>query len=187
MNTTIRSFIATALLAAGLSATTIDTSTLNLGFEGYKTKDRIGVEGTFKDIQYKFGKDKNSIKGIFTGANAIISTKNVDMGLDLATKNMRDTFFATFIPDHTIKVEVLRVVEGENTGLITAKVTLNKESRIVPLIYKIDGNKFEATGQLELASLKNGDKALQELSKVVPGHQGLSWPLATITLRANVK
>ncbi len=186
MKKIFKSAIASALLVTGLSAASIDTSSLELNFEGYKTSEMAGTVGTFKNIKYTFGKDGSSITGVFKGATATIKPQNVDMGDDTITNNMKNAFFANFTKSD-IKVSVVDVLEGENTGLITVKVSIGKESALVPLTYTIKDGKFEAKGQLALSAFKNAHKALTALSKAAAGHKNMSWPLVDIMLEANAK
>ncbi|MEE6566575.1 hypothetical protein VWM73_12145, partial [Campylobacter coli] len=42
----------------------------------------------------------------------------------------------------------------ENKGVISARVTIDKKSTLVPLSYTIENNKFVAKGQLDLHAFK---------------------------------
>lgn len=187
MKKILKSVVVASIFAVGLNAATIDTNTLKLEFEGYKTSEMAGVTGTFKDIKYTFGKDLSNIKGVFTGAVAIIKPQNVDMGADPITNNVKNAFFGNFIPSGDIRVSIIDVVEGENVGLLSAKIKIGKESSIIPLTYTIKDGKFTASGQLNLNAFTHANKALRELSKAAAGHQNISWPVVDITLNADVK
>lgn len=187
----MKKFIVGAVLSASLlsylNAANIDEKSLNISFEGYKTANKVATAGTIKEAKYTFGKNKGSIKDLLTGATAVISPKNIDMGVDLITKNIVDVFFKTLNDGKDFNVEIINVIEGENVGLLTAKVHIGERHEIIGLTYTIEDKKFEARGTLNLLSYENGEKALQDLSKAAPGHGGISWPVVDIVLTAKVK
>ena len=187
----MKKFVVSAVLSASLlsclNAASIDQKSLNVSFEGYKTANKVGTPGTIKKVKYTFGKDKKSIKGLLNGATATFSPKNIDMGADPVTKNIVDVFFKTLNNDEDFNVQIINVIEGENVGLLTAKVNIGGQSQIVGLTYTIEDKKFEAKGTLNLLAFENGEKALQDLSKAAAGHGGISWPVVDLTLTAKVK
>lgn len=189
MKKVLASVVASVVLASNLSAISFKPESLKIEFEGYKTKEMLATAGTFKDVKYTFGKDGSSLSTYLKNAKAIILPSNAFMGegLEIVTENITKVFFPSLLGDGDIKVLFQNIVEGENKGIITAKITLDRKSAIVPLTYTIKGNKFEAKGQLDLHSFKNGSKALKDLSDVAPGHGGISWPLVNITFSANIQ
>ncbi|CAM2921397.1 hypothetical protein [Helicobacter burdigaliensis] len=176
-------------LSATLFAGGIDTKSAKIEFEGYKTPAMVGTKGSFKSAKYTFGKDASSLKGQLEGAKAVISPKEVDMGEnnEIITTNIIETFFKTLNDKGDIKVMFKNVVEGDNKGVISAKITINKQSTTIPLIYTIEGDKFVAKGQLDLHHFSNSVKALKALSDVAPGHQNISWSVVDITFSANMQ
>ncbi|MCX2683119.1 hypothetical protein OQH60_04585 [Campylobacter sp. MIT 21-1685] len=183
------SVVASALLASSLSAISFKKESLKIDFEGYKTKEMIATAGTFKDVKYTFGKDGSSLTTYLKNAKATILPSNAFMGegLELITENITKVFFPSLLGNGDIKVLFQDVVEGDNKGVISAKITLDKKSTIIPLTYTIQDSKFEAKGQLDLHTFKNASKALKDLSNVAPGHGGISWPLVSITFSADIE
>ncbi|MBZ7964674.1 hypothetical protein [Campylobacter sp. 2457A] len=176
------------LLASNLSAFSFKQDSLKVDFEGYKTKDMIGVSGEFKDVKYKFSKKAKDLVGYLKGAKAVIKPSSAFMGEgnDVITHNITKVFFPKFLNKSDIKVMFQDVIAGDNKGLISAKITMNKKSIIVPLSYTIDNNKFVAKGQLDLHAFKNSSEALKALSDAAPGHGGISWPLVDLTFSADI-
>lgn len=188
MKKILLSVAASAFLASTLSALSFKQDSLKLEFEGFKAAQMVGVIGTFKDIKYQFSKDTKTLASYLKNAKATINPSSVFMGEgnDVATNNIAKVFFPSLLKKGDIKVTFQNIVEGENLGVITAKITLDKKSAIVPLSYTIENNKFVAKGQLDLNTYKNGAKALKDLSDAAPGHGGISWPLVNISFSADI-
>lgn len=179
--------LASVVLVSYLHAVTFDTQSLKTSFEGYKTKDMVNVEGSFKNVKYQFGKNTKSLSGILKGATATIMPSKVDMGDETITNNIANVFFRTLNQKGNIVVSFKDVVEGENKGVITAKITIGGEATIIPLSYTINGDMFEAVGQLDLHAFKNGKHALAALSKAAPGHGNMSWPLVNVKFEGKIQ
>ncbi|PAF45588.1 polyisoprenoid-binding protein [Helicobacter sp. 11S02629-2] len=167
-------------------ATTIDTSKFESSFEGFKTMEKVGVTGTFKDAKYTFGKDESSIKGQLTGAKAIFDPMSVEMEASAINLNMKNAFFGTFHKKEKIEVVFEKVTEGDKKGAITAKVKMNGRHTLVPLEYEIEDGKIEAKGVLDLNSF-HLDKSLKSLTKAAAGHKGLTWSQVEIKFEAPIK
>ncbi len=187
-------FATTALslaLSSALFAVSLDDKSVQIGFEGYKTPAMVGTKGAFKTAQFKFKSDTSSLTKQLTGATITLSPKDIDMGgaeNQAITDNIVKTFFSTFNKQGDIKVELINVIEGEFKGTISAKVTINKQSTIVPLSYVIEGNnEFSAQGRLDLAAFPNSTKALKALSDVAAGHLGISWNIVDINVKGKVQ
>ncbi|XTO86565.1 hypothetical protein DSX90_000080 [Campylobacter jejuni] len=182
------SVLSSCLLASALSAVSFKEDSLKVSFEGYKTKDMIGTKGEFKNVEYKFSKNTKDLASYLKGAKATIKPSNAFMGEgnDIITNNITKVFFPALLGDTDIKVVFQDVIAGENKGVISAKITMDKKSTIVPLTYTIKDNKFEAKGQRDLHTFKNGSKALKALSDVAAGHGGISWPLVDISFNADL-
>lgn len=188
MKKIVLSILSSCLLASALSAVSFKEDSLKISFEGYKTKDMVGVEGEFKNVEYKFSKNAKDFASYLKGAKATIKPNNAFMGEgnDVITDNITKVFFPALLGNADIKVVFQDVIVGENKGVISAKITMDKKSTIVPLTYTIKDNKFEAKGQLDLHTFKNGSKALKALSDAAPGHGGISWPLVDISFNADL-
>lgn len=188
MKKIIYSLAASLVLATGLSAVSFNQDSLKVGFEGYKTESMVGVAGEFKEVKYKFSKNTNTLASYLKGANAIVKPSSAFMGEgnDVITDNITKVFFPNLLGNSDIKVVFKDVVAGDNKGVISARVTIDKKSTLIPLSYTIENDKFVAKGQLDLHTFKNSSQALKALSDVAPGHGGISWPLVDIVFSADV-
>lgn len=179
------------MLSSVLVAESLDESSIKIGFEGYKTPAMAGTKGVFNEAKFNFKKDDSSLSNQLVGANVILSPNAIDMGGEVnqvITDNVVNVFFGALNNKNDIKVEIINVVEGKNKGTISAKVTINRQSTIVPLNYEISGNKnFRAQGRLDLFAFSNAQKALKALSDVAAGHLGISWNIVDINVEGRLK
>ncbi|TLE00032.1 hypothetical protein LS73_006210 [Helicobacter muridarum] len=177
-----------ATASAFLHAATIDKSSVEVWFIGYKTPDMVDLAGTFKNIKYTFGKDAKTFMGTLQGASAVIVPTSSEIpDIEAATNNMNKVFFPTLLGKNNIQVTFVKVIEGDNRGVISARVSIGKESTIIPLEYEISDNKLTAKGRLDLHNFSNASKALKALSDAAAGHAGISWPNVDIIFKANIK
>lgn len=123
------SVLSSCLLASALSAVSFKEDSLKVSFEGYKTKDMIGTKGEFKNVEYKFSKNTKDLASYLKGAKATIKPSNAFMGEgnDIITNNITKIFFPALLGDTDIKVVFQDVIAGENKGVISAKITMDKK------------------------------------------------------------
>ncbi|PAF51867.1 hypothetical protein BKH43_01130 [Helicobacter sp. 13S00401-1] len=183
MKKIVLALAAISAFGAMAMATTIDTSKFQSSFEGFKTVEKVGTSGTFKDAHYTFGKDSSSIKGQLTGAKATFNPMSVLMPAEPITNNMKHAFFETFQKKGKIEVVFEKVTVGDKQGTITAKVKMNGKSAIVPLKYELDDGKIEGKGVLDLNAF-GLEKSVLSLTKAAAGHKGLTWPQVKIMFEA---
>ncbi|MCI7410810.1 MULTISPECIES: hypothetical protein [Helicobacter] len=180
--------VSSFMYANAMYANAIDTKSVKVEFVGYKAPVMADLAGSFKTIQYTFGKDTRSIVGVLQNASAtIVPTSSEIPDNEIATDNMNKVFFPTLLGKNNIKVTFIKVVEGEDTGLLRAKVVIGKESSIVPLVYTINNGKFVAKGTLDLHNFSQGEKALRALSDAAAGHAGITWGNVELIFTADVR
>ena len=189
MKKVILGLASSIILASSLNAFSFKKDSLKLTFEGYKTDQFIATAGEFTDVTYNFSKDTKSLESYLSKAKIVVKPSSAFMGEgnDLITENITKVFFPTLLGKQNIQVNIQNVVVGDETGLISAKISIGKESTIIPLRYTIDGKKFTAKGQLDLHNFKNASKALRALSDVAPGHGNISWSLVDLSFNAELE
>lgn len=173
------------LSAVGLNAASIDTSKVSVVWTAYKTPSKVAVSGTFKDIDFKFGKKRDSIASTLEGASASIDPMKVNLNDDVKNANLRDFFFSKFSKKE-IKVILRDVLEGKDQGTILASVKMNGKTNKVPMEYKIANGVLKASGVLDLSEFKL-DEARANLQKAVYDlHEGITWSQVTISFEAPI-
>lgn len=187
MKKILMSLLTLALLGVIANATTIDTSKVQTQWTAYKTADKVAVNGTFKDIKYKFGKNTSSIASTLEGATATIDPMKVDLGDPTKNKNVKDFFFSQF-KNGGIKVTFKDVMEGKNQGTILASVNMNGKTLKVPMEYTITDNTFNATGILDILEFTNLNNAFKKLATGCHElHEGMTWSQVKINFSAPIK
>ncbi len=191
MKDVTRKLVSTCLVSAFVSsfmyASTIDQKSVKVEYIGYKTPYMAELAGNFKNIKYTFGRDNKTIKGVLSGASAlIVPTSSIIEDNEEATNNMNKVFFPTLLGKNNIQVVFVDVVEGDNKGLISAKIIIGKQSCIIPLEYEIEKNTLIAKGRLDLNNFSNSAKALKALSDAAAGHAGITWANVDIVFTANI-
>ncbi|WP_180762750.1 YceI family protein [Helicobacter sp. 12S02232-10] len=168
------------------NAATIDTTKAETSWTAYKTAQKTAVSGTFKDIQYKFGKKQDSIAGALEGATATIDPMKVDLHDDTKNKNVKDFFFSQF-KKGGIKVTFKDVMEGKDQGTILAIVRMNGKSVKVPMQYTITDGKLTAQGVLDIMEFSLNDAFKKLATGCHKLHEGLTWSQVGISFSAPIK
>ncbi len=175
----------------GLNAASIDTTKVSAAFSAFKTAKKQKVDGTFKDIIFKFPKTQDSITSTLSGASATMNAMDVtfnDPQIDTKVKNL---FFSQFKKDkkerQLIKVTFKEVIEGENLGTILANVSMNGKTQKIPMQYTISNGKLIAKGVLDVLDfgLAEAFKSLADGCKDL--HEGISWTQVEIYFEAPIK
>ncbi len=174
----------------GLNAASIDTTKASAGFGAFKLAKKEKVNGTFKDVIFKFGKKKDSITSTLTNASATINAMDVTFNDAQRDESVKKFFFSYFKKDRKerqlIKVTFKEIIEGDNIGTILANVSMNGKTRKVPMQYTISDGKLVAKGVLDVLTfgLAEAFKSLAEGCKDL--HEGVSWTQVEIYFEAPV-
>ncbi|WP_120946343.1 YceI family protein [Helicobacter labacensis] len=183
----MRKIVVGALLFSALAhASSIDTGKLSMSFTAFKTPKKVGVEGTFDGVNYRFNKDHSSVVRMLDKASATIDVSHVNLHDALKSKNVKEAFFDLF-KDKNLRVTFRDIVAGENQGTILASVRMNAKSVKVPMNYTIEKDQLVVTGVLDILEFGLKD-ALAKLAKACePMHQKLTWSQVQITFKAGLK
>ncbi len=183
--------LAICALSLSLNAVTIDTSKASASFTAFKTAKKVGVNGTFDGIVFKFGKKQDSIASTLEGASATMEAMNINLGDATKNESLKKNFFSKFNKDkknqQLIKVTFRNVIEGENTGTILASVSMNNRSQKIPMQYTIKDDTIEVKGVLDVLDfgLAEQFKSLSLGCKDL--HEGLTWSQVEISIKAPLK
>ncbi|WP_205435958.1 YceI family protein [Helicobacter suis] len=175
------------LLACGLvHATSIDTTKVSMGFTAFKTAKKVGVNGSFDHVAYRFGKDTSSIAHMLDKASATIDVSHVNLNDPVKTKNVKEAFFDLF-KDKTLKVIFRNVVAGDGQGSILASVRMNGKSVKVPMSYHITNKELVATGVLDILEFGLQNEFAKLAAQCHAQHEKLTWSQVEITFKAALK
>ncbi len=174
-----------------INAASIDTTKASAGFGAFKLAKKEKVNGTFKNITFKFGKKKDSITSTLKNASATMNAMDVTLNDATRDASVKKFFFSKFKKDkkerQLIKVTFKEIIEGENLGTILANVSMNGKTQKIPMQYTISNGKFFAKGVLDVLDfgLAEAFKSLAEGCKSL--HEGVSWTQVEIYFEAPIK
>lgn len=177
------------LIGSIASAAIIDADKAEVKWTAFKTPAKIGVNGTFKDVVFKFGKANaaQSLESQLNNATATIDVTKINTADADRDETIRKNFFDKFNKKDPIKVTFKDVIEGKNKGTILASVRMNGKTNKVPMQFEVVGKKIIAKGVLDLSEF-NAENARASLQEAVSDlHEGLTWSQVEIAFEAPIK
>lgn len=195
----VKVILSAMLVLSALQASPNDNKTCTLSQEGdanvtwtaYKTPEKIGVGGTFKEVSYRAASLKGKeLSGIFVGSTITIDTKSVDTknnGRDITLVN----FFFDQMQSRTIKATLTALqpnkADNGQTGTCSVEITMNGVTKTVVMNYVHDADVFRADGAIDILDF-SASKALASISKACyVKHKGKTWSDVAIHFAAGVK
>lgn len=177
------------LIGSMACAAVIDADKAEVKWTAFKTPTKIGVNGTFNDVVFKFGKPNvaQSFESQLNNATATIDIMKVNTANEGRDETIRKNFFDKFSKKDPIKVTFKDVIEGKNKGTILAIVRMNGKTNKVPMQFEIVDKKLVAKGVIDLSefSAESARSSLQ--AAVAELHEGLTWSQVEIALEAPLK
>ncbi len=153
-----------------------DDDEIKLTFTAYKYpifEERVGVSGTFRNIQYQLNEDYTEPIHMLQDATVNIETSLIDLDgpEGLRTMNIKNHFFAFFSPSITGQV----ISYNETEAIIS--FTMNNNTHDVNFNVSIEDDKLVLKGTIDDLNLFNWTDAYDEL-EVVCGelHENKVWP-----------
>lgn len=165
----------------------LDTGSYELTWTAYKTSDRVGVGGTFNEINMTVPEaetQEDAIKGI----EFEINTASVESQNEERNGKIAEHFFGTIsTPTITGKVESVDLEKNKATVLIT----MNRVEFPVEGSLTMDGDSFEfsATINAKAWNAEPGVEALnEECHDLHTGNDGVSilWPDFTVGFKGTL-
>ena len=176
--------ISTSAMAAGNDCTyQIDSENVDIKWEAFKTPAKVGVGGQFKKVSINSKKKGKSISDIVNSAKIVIdassvSTKNKGRDLKIAK-----FFFSTMEGGSKIDVRTVETTRDK----ILISVTMNGQTRDVPLRYKELKENFEAEGVIDVLDFAMSDELAAITKACEQKHEGKTWSDVNIKISAKFK
>jgi len=191
--------LTTALLLAGTllyakgGCTLVQSDSVDIVWQAYKTPEKIGVKGKFPSLSYhpahKAGKN---FKALFEGATVVIDTTKVDSG-----NTVRDgklvTYFFKQMKTPKITGKILSVSPNAHTkgkpytGKLEVALTMNGKTVNTLLDYYYEKELFKAQGNIDLMDFAAGN-ALKSINRACYDlHKGKTWSDVSIGFVTKVK
>ena len=145
---------------------------VNVNWTAFKTPMKAGVNGTFRSVVYKGGKQAASLTELLKGAQVMIQTNNVDSG-----NGSRDAklvqFFFNQMDGQILEARILDL--DEVSKIVLVEVIMNGKGLNVPMAYTYTDGLFKASGVIDLGDFKALD-ALRSINRACYDlHQGKTW------------
>jgi len=139
----------------------LNTDTYELGWQAYKTTERVGVPGTFNDITMTAGESDN-IESALTSIEFEINTESVETQNEERNGKIAEHFFGT-INTPTITGKVSSVdIEG---GSAVVTIMMNGISFDVSGEFSMDGENFTYKADIDVQKW-NGVSGIEALNEV---------------------
>ena len=147
-----------------------EVSSVEVGFTAFKTPAKVGVSGSFNNVEIADQKSAESVEALLNGLSVKIQTKSVNSGNEGRDKKLVSDFFHVQFT-HAIEAKIVSVKPDS----LEVEITMNSKKVTVPMLYKVKENSVMAKGYIDLgdfdmlASLKGINKACYDL------HAGKTW------------
>lgn len=146
----------------------------------FKFTDRVGVSGTFDDIQTEGAKVGASVPEALEGMEFRISTSSVNSNSEDRDGKLQKFFFGTMKGGETITGR-FSSFEGEDRGMYRTDLVINNHRRPLVLQYQVDEREIVLRGKLNLAeheALRSVESINAKCDILHKGKDGVSklWP-----------
>ncbi|RXJ99077.1 hypothetical protein CRU98_06865 [Arcobacter sp. CECT 8986] len=156
---------------------------LKVQWTGYKTEDKVGVSGSFKDIKLDIKKSDDFVE-FLKSANVEINTLTLDSGLEVRNKSMISTLFS-LKSSQKIKATISEVDEDSHT--LTMKLTMNEVTKDVSMRYMIKDRKFRAKGEIDILDYNMNDSFAKFAKECFDLHKGKTFSEVTVAFELPFK
>lgn len=189
------------LLALGLLYSVVNaggcvltqSNDMNVTWKAYKTLGKIGVGGKFTAIEYKpTSLEGKNFKELLVGSSVVIEMDKIDTGNPARDKTLVEFFFDK-MGEKKINATIKDIKadpytqDKPRTGVVTASITMNKKTQLIPMKYHYENDIFTATGTIDLADFE----ALTALASINKScfelHKGKTWADVTIGFQTTIK
>lgn len=142
-----------------------------VGFTAFKTPAKVGVNGTFKKVNWTGPKTGNSLEELLKGQSFVIDTGSLDTKNEGRDQNIIENFFSLLKGKSSISGKVTKVSKKQ----VTLEISLNGKKRLIPLKYSFENSVFNGSGHIDLLDF-SASEALKSINKACFAlHEGKTW------------
>ena len=158
----------------------VNSKNVKVKWTAFKTLKKVGVSGGFDKLGIEKAKTGKNLSELVTGTKFNIDVKSVNSG-----DKGRDEKLVKFFFNNMKSKSMFGKISKMSKGIVKLDLTMNGTKKTIPMIYKVKGNRFTATGHLDVLdfymskSLKGINEACSEL------HEGKTWNDVDIALEFN--
>lgn len=163
---------------------TPDTTKTKLTWTAYKTPEKVGVDGSFDSISYKFSNKANSIEKLIEQTTFTIATETTNSGNPARDKKLVDFFFNELVSDKLIKGKFKSINKKKKTVL--AQTTFNGKTKNILLSYQFENNILLLKGKMDVLDFAL-NKQLEAINKACFDlHKGKTWSEVALSIEVPV-
>ncbi|PLY07059.1 MAG: hypothetical protein C0625_07640 [Arcobacter sp.] len=144
---------------------------LGVKWTGFKTEKKVPVSGTFNDIKLDI-KSSDNLSMFLKSSSVSIETSSFESKNPVRNTSIISTLFS-LATSKTIKGKILEVDEAEKK--LTLEVTMNKVSKLVPMMYEISNGNILAKGTIDILDFDMKSSFLTFAKKCADLHQNKSF------------
>jgi hypothetical protein len=182
-----------AFAYAKTGCTLVQSGSLDVRWQAYKTPEKIGVKGKLTSVEYLPNqKEGKNFKELFVGSKVVIDTTKVDSGNSIRDEKLVKFFFAQ-MSEAKITGEILSIKADPHTkgtprtGKMEVAFTMNGKTVRTELDYHYENESFKAQGNIDLLDFAAGS-ALASINKACYDlHKGKTWSDVSIGFVTHVK
>ncbi|MDR3605822.1 MAG: YceI family protein [Oligoflexia bacterium] len=166
----------------------LDKNTVTVGWTGFKTTQKTGVNGTFKKVEVKGKLEAKTFADLMKGLKVSVDKMAIDSGNPVRDTSLTEAFFGKLKNSISGKI---KSVSEDDRSLILA-LDFNGKTKDVPMHYEVKEDKlFSATGNIDVldfgakSALSSLNERCHDLHK---GADGVSktWSEAAINLKGTI-
>jgi len=176
---------------AGNCTYEVNPDSVKVNWTAFKTTDRVGVTGSFKQMELDGPTRAESFEELLKGITVTLNSRAVNLNDTLKEQNLISYFFEKLV-DENFTGQITAVNENDQTFILS--LSLNGQVQEIPMTYSYDpsSGKIEAKGRIDLLN-HQAENALRSLNEkcfdLHKGPDGVSktWPDVDLLLQAEVK
>ena len=163
----------------------VESKTITVNWTGYKTTDKVPVNGVFKEIVINNVKNDTSAVGALNGTSFDIPVSSLFSKEPTRDSKLKELFFG--VMDATVSLTGTLNINTDGTGNVDLK--MNGVEHKVPVTYVVSSQMVELEGTLNLEDFK-AESALASISEACfdlhKGADGISKTWSEVGISAVV-
>jgi len=162
----------------------VESETPEVLWVAYKYTEKTGVKGQFEEVSVS-NTGSGSVEDVLKGASITINTASSNSGDPTRDPKIKDSFFGGLTDGEVITGVISAVNGSDESGSVTADITMNGISHPVQGSYTNENDKLEMKFELNVTSW-SAETALNALNEVCEDlHKGadgksILWPDVTV-------
>ncbi len=167
----------------------VKTDEVQLNWTAYKTTKRVGVKGTFNDIQIKTANNTPDVSTLIRATAFMINAGTVNSKNEDRDVKLVKFFFEKMLGDNKITGSVKSVDGNDTAGNGMISLQMNGVSKETPFTYTVEEKMLTLTSEIN-TDLWNGQAAIESINKACEekhkGEDGVSKTWADVSISVTV-